>query len=132
MKRPLPRRTMEAQLLGVPAVDSPRLLPPPPAPDPADPRYQRVDYAAYELPEPTAPQTPAIPRRTPVPKSFFVKGVDFTDTMTPAEVAQLFRVDPKTVTRWAAAGKLTTIRTLGGQRRFSRAQCEALARRDAQ
>ncbi|MEP6854676.1 MAG: helix-turn-helix domain-containing protein, partial [Pedococcus sp.] len=26
--------------------------------------------------------------------------------LTPAEVASLFRVDPKTVTRWAKAGKL--------------------------
>ena len=34
--------------------------------------------------------------------------------LTPAEVAALFRVDPKTVTRWAKAGKLTSIRTLGG------------------
>ena len=33
--------------------------------------------------------------------------------LTPAEVAALFRVDPKTVTRWAKAGKLTSIRTLG-------------------
>jgi excisionase family DNA binding protein len=38
--------------------------------------------------------------------------------MTPAEVATLFRVDPKTVTRWADAGKLTAIRTLGGHRRY--------------
>ena len=38
--------------------------------------------------------------------------------LTPAEVAQLFRVNPKTVTRWARAGKLTAIRTLGGHRRF--------------
>ena len=37
--------------------------------------------------------------------------------MTPAEVAALFRVDPKTVTRWADAGKLTAVRTLGGHRR---------------
>ena len=29
--------------------------------------------------------------------------------LTPAEVASLFRVDPKTVTRWAKAGKLTSI-----------------------
>ena len=29
--------------------------------------------------------------------------------LTPAEVAALFRVDPKTVTRWAKAGKLTSI-----------------------
>jgi excisionase family DNA binding protein len=38
--------------------------------------------------------------------------------LTPAEVATLFRVDPKTVTRWAQAGKLTSIRTLGGHRRY--------------
>ena len=38
--------------------------------------------------------------------------------LTPAEVASLFRVDPKTVTRWAQAGKLTSIRTLGGHRRY--------------
>lgn len=38
--------------------------------------------------------------------------------MTPAEVASLFRVDPKTVTRWAKNGKLTCIRTLGGHRRY--------------
>jgi excisionase family DNA binding protein len=38
--------------------------------------------------------------------------------LTPSEVARLFRVNPKTVTRWARAGKLTAIRTLGGHRRF--------------
>ena len=38
--------------------------------------------------------------------------------LTPAEVAAAFRVDPKTVTRWAKAGKLTAIRTLGGHRRY--------------
>lgn len=38
--------------------------------------------------------------------------------LTPGEVAVLFRVDPKTVTRWAKAGKLTSIRTLGGHRRY--------------
>jgi len=38
--------------------------------------------------------------------------------MTPAEVASLFRVDPKTVTRWADAGKMTAVRTLGGHRRY--------------
>ncbi|HEX2240324.1 MAG TPA: BldC family transcriptional regulator [Actinomycetota bacterium] len=38
--------------------------------------------------------------------------------LTPAEVASLFRVDPKTVTRWAKAGKLSSIRTLGGHRRY--------------
>lgn len=38
--------------------------------------------------------------------------------LTPSEVAQMFRVNPKTVTRWARAGKLNAIRTLGGHRRF--------------
>src|SRR5579872_267777 len=33
--------------------------------------------------------------------------------LTPREVAAMFRVDPKTVTRWANAGKLTSVRTLG-------------------
>jgi excisionase family DNA binding protein len=42
--------------------------------------------------------------------------------LTPAEVAALFRVDPKTVTRWAKAGKLTSIRTLGGHRRYRAAE----------
>ena len=38
--------------------------------------------------------------------------------LTPSEVAAMFRVNPKTVTRWARAGKITAIRTLGGHRRF--------------
>lgn len=38
--------------------------------------------------------------------------------LTPSEVAAIFRVDPKTVTRWAKVGKLSSIRTLGGHRRF--------------
>jgi len=46
--------------------------------------------------------------------------------LTPAEVAALFRVDPKTVTRWAKAGKLTAIRTLGGHRRYKDSEVKAL------
>ena len=38
--------------------------------------------------------------------------------LTSGQVATLFRVTPKTVTRWAEAGKLPAIRTLGGHRRF--------------
>jgi len=38
----------------------------------------------------------------------------------PSEVAELFRVSPKTVTRWARHGKLPYIQTLGGHRRFRR------------
>ena len=46
--------------------------------------------------------------------------------LTPAEVAALFRVDPKTVTRWAKAGKLTSIRTLGGHRRYKESEVRQL------
>jgi len=38
--------------------------------------------------------------------------------LTPSEVAAMFRVNPKTVTRWARAGKISAIRTLGWHRRF--------------
>lgn len=49
-----------------------------------------------------------------------------SDTLlTPAEVAALFRVNPKTVTRWARAGKLNAIRTLGGHRRFRASEIRA-------
>jgi len=46
--------------------------------------------------------------------------------LTPSEVAILFRVDPKTVTRWAKAGKLTSIRTLGGHRRYKESEVKSL------
>lgn len=43
--------------------------------------------------------------------------------MTPAELAAYFRVDPKTVTRWAKAGRFAddeVICTPGGHHRFRR------------
>src|SRR4051794_512616 len=46
--------------------------------------------------------------------------------LTPAEVAALFRVDPKTVARWAKIGKLSSIRTLGGHRRFRESEVHEL------
>jgi len=45
--------------------------------------------------------------------------------LTPAEVAAVLRVDPKTVTRWADQGKFHSIRTLGGHRRYSEAEIKA-------
>ena len=48
--------------------------------------------------------------------------------LTPGEVAALFRVDPKTVTRWAASGRITSIRTPGGHRRFRESEVRALLR----
>jgi len=46
--------------------------------------------------------------------------------LTPGEVAAMFRVDPKTVTRWAAAGRIGSIRTPGGHRRFRESEVRAL------
>jgi excisionase family DNA binding protein len=45
--------------------------------------------------------------------------------LTPAEVAAMFRVDPKTVTRWAQQGKINSIKTLGGHRRYREAEVQA-------
>jgi excisionase family DNA binding protein len=56
--------------------------------------------------------------RTPMPATELL--------LTPGEVAGMFRVDPKTVTRWARDGKLTSIRTLGGHRRYREAEVRAL------
>ncbi|MGP4015210.1 BldC family transcriptional regulator [Saccharopolyspora sp. 5N708] len=46
--------------------------------------------------------------------------------LTPGEVAALFRVDPKTVTRWATAGRIGSIRTPGGHRRFRESEVRTL------
>lgn len=48
--------------------------------------------------------------------------------MTCGEVAAIFRVNAKTVARWAKAGKLTSIRTPGGHRRYLKSEVEALLR----
>lgn len=53
-------------------------------------------------------------------------GSESEQLLTPSEVAGLFRVDPKTVTRWAKAGKLASIRTLGGHRRYRASEVYAL------
>lgn len=54
------------------------------------------------------------------------KTIPETGLMWPSEVAAAFGVDPKTVTRWAKTGKLRSVRTLGGHRRYHRADIEAL------
>lgn len=52
--------------------------------------------------------------------------------LTPAEVAAAFKVHTKTVTRWANTGRLTSVRTRGGHRRYSEAEVKAqLAELDA-
>jgi excisionase family DNA binding protein len=55
-------------------------------------------------------------------------GADGPDALlTPSEVAALFRVDPKTVTRWANTGRLRSISTPGGHRRFWQSEVAELA-----
>jgi excisionase family DNA binding protein len=46
--------------------------------------------------------------------------------LTPTEVATMLRVDPKTVTRWARAGKISSIRTPGGHRRYLESEVQAI------
>ena len=55
-----------------------------------------------------------------------MRPVESDPLLTPAEVAAMFRVDPKTVTRWAKAGKLSSIRTLGGHRRYRESEVREL------
>lgn len=59
-----------------------------------------------------------MPARKPPTMAPEVDPDDHDALLTPAEVASLFRVTPKTVTRWAEAGKLPAVKTLGGHRRF--------------
>lgn len=60
-----------------------------------------------------------------------VGGLTRDRLLTPAEVAAEFRVDRKTVTRWAAAGRINSIRTPGGHRRFRESEVRALLNGDA-
>lgn len=55
---------------------------------------------------------------TPRPGQGASRRSDDDRLLTPGEVAAIFRVNPKTVTRWARSGKLHAIKTLGGHRRF--------------
>lgn len=69
-----------------------------------------------------------------------LNNLDDSWLLTPGEVAGIFRVDPKTVTRWAATiparggvperpPRIGSIRTIGGHRRFKVGEVkEALAR----
>ena len=53
---------------------------------------------------------------------------DGDELLTTTEVARRFHVSPKTVRRWALAGKVKALMTPGGQRRFSANEINALLR----
>lgn len=52
--------------------------------------------------------------------------------LTSGEVGALFRVDPKTVSRWAVSGRINSIRTPGGHRRYREEEIKALLRGDGE
>jgi excisionase family DNA binding protein len=54
-----------------------------------------------------------------------------SDYLTPGEVALLYHVSPRTISRWANQGLLPCLVTLGGHRRFRRHDVEEIARRTA-
>ena len=58
-----------------------------------------------------------------------MRKIEAPDLLTPAEVAEVFRVDPKTVTRWAKAGKIRAVKTVGGHRRYYAAEVDRLLNR---
>ena len=59
-------------------------------------------------------------------KEYYMRKImDEARLLTPAEVAELFRVDPKTVTRWAKAGTIRSVRTIGGHRRYREVEIPA-------
>ena len=70
----------------------------------------------------------AVAHRSTVEKGRITLEPRGDELLTPAGVAALLYVDPKTVTRWAIAGKLDSIRTPGGHRRFLRSDIEMILR----
>jgi excisionase family DNA binding protein len=46
--------------------------------------------------------------------------------LTPREVAAMFRVSPKTITLWARTGKVSSVRTMGGHRRYRASEIRKL------
>jgi excisionase family DNA binding protein len=81
------------------------------------------------------PRTHSLPggRICRAPKEGSRTVADHDELLTPAEVAAMFRVNAKTVTRWSRSGKLRSMKTIGGHRRFYRSDIErAIARSQEQ
>jgi excisionase family DNA binding protein len=51
--------------------------------------------------------------------------------LPPREVARLLGVDPKTVSRWAMTGKIPSLRTPGGHRRYRKSVIDAILNSEA-
>ncbi|SPT59373.1 Helix-turn-helix domain [Actinomadura madurae] len=87
-------------------------------------RLRRVDRRLPKCP----PTRRTSPRIGDIDDAIMINGWDFGpgQLLTPGDVATMFRVAPKTVTRWADDGKPASVRALGGVRRFSRRQVEHL------
>lgn len=51
-----------------------------------------------------------------------------SEYLTAGEAAKLLMVSPKTLVRWADAGRIPHVVTLGGHRRFSRAEVDKMAK----
>ncbi|WP_433698645.1 MerR family DNA-binding transcriptional regulator [Nocardiopsis sp. CA-288880] len=47
--------------------------------------------------------------------------------LTPREASRILGVDPKTLIRWEGEGRLMSLRTLGGHRRYPRTLVEQMA-----
>lgn len=56
---------------------------------------------------------------------------DLDDLLTPREVAMIFGVRTTTIARWAREGRLASLLTPGGHRRYSRAEVRELLAAEA-
>lgn len=52
----------------------------------------------------------------------------YEQMLTPKEAAELIKVDPKTVTRWARAGYIGSAKTIGGHRRIPESEVRRILR----
>lgn len=95
-------------------------------------RAFHVEHDTNDTIRPYATPRPYPPKHTPTTKGHAMPLEDSPPLMKPGEVAELFDVNPKTVTRWARAGRISSVRTLGGHRRFRRAEVLAALERMAE
>ncbi|MFF4988997.1 BldC family transcriptional regulator [Streptosporangium saharense] len=69
-------------------------------------------------------------KKPPTPDGTFATGETTDRLLTPGEVAHIFGVDPKTVNRWSLTGKIPSIRTPSGQRRYRQSDINQLISTD--